>query len=143
MSIDISHLRLGETPPNLPALVAERKAATTSKPRPKKGDAYLGGNVPWSWITSAGTLPGRALHVGLVIWHLATKRRSNRVKVNLQRLAADFDIDRSTASRALGRLATAGLVRVERRDGRCPMVTLLDAPTGQDAAVVPTHEVSQ
>lgn len=143
MSLEISKLKFGDTSQSLPSLIAARKRSTGAKPRTKRGDAYLGGNVPWSWITCAGTLPGRALHVGLVIWHLATRRRSNRVKLNLHRLAADFGIDRSTASRALGRLATAGLVQVEHGDGRCPMVKLLDAPTAGDSAAMPAQEVPQ
>ncbi len=142
MSLDISQLKFGDAPESLPSLIAARKQSMRSKPRRKKGDAYLGGNVPWSWITCAGTLPGRALHVGLVVWHLATRRRTNRVKLNLHKLAADFGIDRSAASRALQRLARASLVQVEYGDGRCPMVTLLDAPAVQSSET-PTQEAAR
>lgn len=41
----------------------------------------LKGPIPWGWLDRAGRLSGKALAVGLVLWHYAgmTRRRSIHV----------------------------------------------------------------
>lgn len=83
---------------------------------------FLRGPVPWSWLVAAMAVPGRALAVGLAVWFQAglRKRRSD-LPINLSRIG----VDRSTASRGLDALAKAGLVRIGRRPGRRPTVTII------------------
>jgi hypothetical protein len=69
-------------------------------------------------------LPGKALAVGLVAWREAGCRNECTVPVNLSALR----MPRRTAQRALQALEAAGLVAVEHRDGRPPLVTLNSAP---------------
>ncbi len=93
-------------------------------PRHKPGEKFLKGPVPWRWVETAAALPGKALAVGLAAWKEAGCRGVRTVPLNLSALA----VPRRTAHRGLAALAGAGLVSVERRTGRPPLVTLLDAP---------------
>jgi hypothetical protein len=86
---------------------------------------FLKGPVPWAWIIAASALPGKALLVGLCIWRLrgATKRESVVLgNADLEPLG----IDRAAKSRALAALERAGLVRLKRRAGGFPEVTILE-----------------
>ncbi len=107
--------------------------ARTRPPRHRPGEKFLKGPVPWRWIETAAGLPGKALAVGLAAWHEAGCRKCSTVPLNLSRLA----VPRRTAHRGLCELARVGLVSVDRRKGRPPLVTLLPAPTGPSGRVPP------
>ena len=92
------------------------------------GDQFLRGPVPLDWLTAASVLPGRSLHVGIALWFLAGLGDS-RVILLTNTTADRFGVDRNGKYRALDWLEGAGLIRVARRPGRPPEVTLLD--TGQ------------
>jgi len=84
--------------------------------------------APLAWLQCAIGLPGKAvLVVGIRLWFESGCRKTRTVVLNLSRL----NIPRMTAHRALVALEQAGLVEVEHRDGRPPLITLLDAPTPQ------------
>jgi hypothetical protein len=89
------------------------------------GERFLRGPIPWPWLTRAGRLGGRALQVGLVIWHYTAMQRAETIRINLATTAEEFGADRTTMSRGLERLERAGLVAVSRGPGRCHRVTLL------------------
>ena len=100
-------------------------------PRHKPGEKFLKGPIPWRWIELVGSLPGKALAVGLVLWREAGCRNERSVPLNLSGLP----IPRRTAQRALQALETAGLVSVLDRKGRPPLVTLRDShrPEGSES----------
>ena len=100
----------------------ERRAA---HPRPGRGQRYLRGPIPWTWLETAMRLPGKALHVGVAIWFHAGLQRRGDVALSLTSFER-LGFDRTTASRGLTTLERAGLVRVERHPGRKPIVTLLE-----------------
>jgi DNA-binding transcriptional ArsR family regulator len=91
-------------------------------PRHWRGEKFLRGPIPWLWLERAGELPGKALAVGLRVWFAAGCRDSSSVTVNLSRTG----LPRRTAQRGLIALERAGLVAVERRRGRPPVVTILN-----------------
>jgi hypothetical protein len=93
-------------------------------PRHQPGEKFLEGPIPGRWVEAAARLPGEALAVGLVVWREAGCKNERTVPLNLSALW----VPRRTAQRALQALAGAGLVSVEHRDGRPPLVTLNDAP---------------
>ena len=77
------------------------------------------------WLTKAGRLPGKSLHLAVVLVFLANA--ANTRQVELSNLASQqFGLDRNAKYRALCWLEEAGLVRVERKIGRSPAVTILD-----------------
>jgi DNA-binding MarR family transcriptional regulator len=99
---------------------AQRKA-----PRHKPGEKFLKGPISMNWLNQAARLPGKALHVGIALWHLAgLSRQAGTVSLSATVLR-DMGISRTTGYRALAALEKAGLVRVERQSGRLPRVTLL------------------
>ena len=87
-----------------------------SAPRKPGGEFFLKGPVPMSWLSSAGHLPGRALHVGVVLWMLAGMRRTGSVVLAPSRLR-EMGVSRHAAHRALRRLEAAVLVSIERVRG--------------------------
>jgi hypothetical protein len=95
-----------------------------SPPRFLKGEPFLSGPIPLSWLTAASLLPGKCLHVGLFVWYLAGLTKSIRVKLSTSKLAA-FGVNRQAAYRAVTELENSHLLLVERMPGRCPVVSLV------------------
>jgi hypothetical protein len=79
------------------------------------------------WLAVAARLPGRALHVAVAIWFQAGIKGVAEVRLPSATVQS-LGISRFALYRGLAALETAGLVRVDRRRGRCPGVTLLDLP---------------
>ncbi len=89
----------------------------------QRSSLFILGPLPMSWFAKAAHLPGKALQVGLLLWFRKGCERSNVVR--LTRGHADlFALDRHAVYRGLGALERAGLVNVDRRRGRCPVVTV-------------------
>ena len=130
MILDLESLRRSS---GLERPLARRRAGETLT-RTAPRERFLRGPIPWSWLTAAGSLGGRALHVGLVIWHYTAMRHTDTIRINLATTAEEFGADRTTMSRGLGRLERAGLVTVARGDGRCHRVTLLRSTPTSSAA---------
>jgi hypothetical protein len=98
-------------------------------PRPATGEQYLGGPVPLGWLSRAGKLPGKALHLGVALWFAAIRTKGKNPAVVLtDTLAERFGLRaRTTRIRALVALKRAGLVTVENRIGKAPIVTIVPA----------------
>jgi hypothetical protein len=100
-------------------------------PRPAKGEAYLGGPIPMTWIEKAAPLPGRSWHLACALWFdaLCRKGKMKPAIVSLTRKTLHrFGLtERRAIYRALDALEHAGLLRVEARGGRRPRVTILPA----------------
>ncbi len=85
---------------------------------------FLKGPIPLSWVTRAMQLPGKAWHVGTVLWLWAGITSSNTVVLTRTRLR-QCGVHPETARQRLLDLEQAGLVRVERQGKRSPTVTIL------------------
>ena len=121
MDLDPNRLQL----PNLrPTTVNPSKRP----PRHKTGERFLKGPIPWSWLTAAARLPGKALHVAIVLWFKAGMANRRTVSVSLSGMK-QLGVARNTARRGLAALERGELVDVERKPGCSPTVTLLDLPT--------------
>jgi hypothetical protein len=101
----------------------------TRLPRPYKGEPYLGGPIPMSWIERAATLPGRAWHLACALWFeaLCSRRKSPDVRLPAK-TRRRFGLSRWSYPRALHALQAAGLIRVGHRTGRAAVITLLPVP---------------
>lgn len=117
-ALDLDRLRLSDS--DLQALVKRKRP-----PRHRRGQHFLRGPIPWSWIEVALPLAGRAWHVGTILWYLAGIKKSRTVKLEYG-VARAVGLDRYVVRRGLANLEHAGLVQVERKPGRCPVVTILD-----------------
>jgi hypothetical protein len=119
--IDPDWMRLppSRTPPLLPA---------RRPPRHRQGEKFLKGPVPWAWLDRAMRLPGKALHVALVLWKEAgcAKRRTVRLCLNGP---LPGGLTRQSARRGLRQLAEVGLVTVRHLPGRGLEVTLAEVST--------------
>ncbi len=94
-----------------------------SAPRHRGGKLFVRGPIPWAWLKTAARLPGRALHVGIVLWLESGLRTSAIVALSQQHLR-DLGVDRYAGYRGLSRLEQADLVDVQRHPGRLSVVTL-------------------
>jgi hypothetical protein len=86
---------------------------------------FLRGPVPWTWLSVAAQLPGKALHVALIIRFLDGFKQTGIVSLSPARLK-EFSVSRWAGYRALDALAGAGLVNVERHPGRAAKVTICE-----------------
>ena len=89
---------------------------------PKKKFFYA--RTAFDWMASASLLPGKSLQVALMICHVAVLTRSNQVRLSSRKVEL-FGVSRGAKLRALRWLEKAGLIAVERRSGRNPIVTLI------------------
>jgi len=84
---------------------------------------FLRGPIPLDWLVAAAHLSGKATVVAVVLWFLAGCNRGSTVTLS-RRILNEFGVGRNASSRALHLLERANLVRVDRRRGRCPRVTI-------------------
>jgi hypothetical protein len=117
MNIDVKNLRL--TKPQSLVTVSNRL------PKHKKGERFLLGPIPWTWLQRAASCPGHAIHVGIFLWWLAGMKKTAELKLDVNSVEQAFGIGRHTVGRALDHLTAAGLIMAERHTGRKPRVTLL------------------
>ncbi len=105
-------------------------------PRPRKGNRFLKGPIPWAWLVEACNLPGQCAQLALALWFLSGARKSRTVSLSSQ-ITAELGISRNAKRRALEWLEGAGLVSVERRTRKAPLVTLLEKPGNTSAGSRP------
>ena len=86
--------------------------------------------IPLPWIQQAFRLPGKSLHVGIVLWYLAGVSKSLTVKLTRSWLRR-FGLHPETGRRGLHALERAKLVHVERSGKKSPWVTLLTRSSKQ------------
>lgn len=92
-------------------------------------EASLRGPIAKKWICKAANMPGKSLHLALLIWCATSMNRMQSVTIsNVD--ARSFGLERNAKYRALACLEDEGLISVERRLGKSPLVTLLDV--GED-----------
>ncbi len=122
MTIDPSRVRIKARP----------QGRTSGRlPRHRAGERFLKGPIPLNWLSTAAKLPGKSLHVGIAIWFTASIAKSATVQLsNLGSLP--FGLDRNSKYRALQWLEDAGLIAVERKLGRSPVVTILEIGNDDD-----------
>ena len=95
-----------------------------SKKSGRSRQKFIKGPIPLGWITKAAGMEGKTLHVGMTLWFLSGLKRSRKVALSQSKLKL-FGVSRQTSYRALSRLESAGLVSVERHQGRSPIVIIL------------------
>jgi len=83
--------------------------------------------IPIGWLSAAARLPGKSLHTGVALWCEAGSATSSTIPLS-NVYSLDFGVDRNAKYRALAWLERAGLVTVERKLGRSPVVTIQHTP---------------
>src|SRR5262249_21980264 len=91
-----------------PEMTAPPKPSTRT-PRHKKGRRFIKGPIPWDWVETAMALPGKVLHVAVLLWQEAGFRRNRTVKLCL-RGSLPAGMNEWNTRRAIRQLEKAGLV---------------------------------
>jgi hypothetical protein len=92
-------------------------------PQNQPGEWFFHSRIPGRWLERAASLQCSALRVSLAIWHESSMRRSAVVCLPAKVLKR-FGIRR--LDRGLAELERAGLVKVSRRKGRRPDITIVE-----------------
>jgi hypothetical protein len=95
----------------------------------RRGGPFLKGPISLLWLERAGRLPGKALHVGLVIRHVQSLNRGDGTIVLTNQWLKNFGVDHHAKRRALVALEQAKLIAVERGK-RSPTVTIIEVAEG-------------
>lgn len=102
----------------------------TTASGPRRTDSwrrFIKGPIPYEWVARAAALPGKALHVAIMIQFHAGVRSGGELVLSLSSMKG-FGVSRHAAARGLSALERAGLVAVNRAPGRAPRVTLRRTP---------------
>jgi DNA-binding MarR family transcriptional regulator len=91
----------------------------------QKAALFLRGPIPLNWLGSAAALPGKTLHVGIALWWLHGMARGKPFKLT-QKALQTLNVERDAAGAALARLEKAGLIRVVRKPGQRPTVSVVE-----------------
>jgi len=114
-------------------MAARRLKALGSDDAQASADPFLDGPIPRRWLRIAARLPGKSFNLAVMIWCAASMAGSRTVTIsNVDALG--FGLERNAKYRALAWLEDANLIAVERKPGRSPIVTLLDARATRDGA---------
>lgn len=87
---------------------------------------FLKGPIPLAWLQRAARCPGRSLHVGILLWYAVGLMKTHTISLSYKK-ARDFGLDRHAVGRGLQGLEKGGLIQASRRQGRSPLVTVLEA----------------
>ncbi len=101
-----------------------RPTKGTKLPRHGPGEKFIAGPIPWRWLSQAAKLPGKTLHVGLAIWHLAFIYKTSEFKLSNVPIR-ELGITRKARYVALRRLENAGLIQCTSSTGQLPTVKIL------------------
>jgi hypothetical protein len=107
-----------------PDVAASLVTLPAKEKRPKKKERFVRGPIPAVWIEQAARLPGRALHVALLIRYLDGFDQTGTVKLRPSVRNA-YGMDRFSCMRGLDQLEAAGLISVQRKCGSSPVATIL------------------
>ena len=127
-SFDPEKLRL---PPDLDVQDELKPTKKLSK-TPRINGLFVKGPIPWCCLLKAMALPGKALHVALLLWQRRGMVKGRAVHLCLT-TTPQSGIPTRTAQRAMTALEGAGLVKVKRKPGSGLSVTILDVEDDDNA----------
>ena len=106
-----------------PSLVGQPKKPAR-RYRTKTSERWLAGPIPMWWKAKARKLGGTVHWVGDILWHLRGLNRKMTVLLSNAECER-WEVSRQAKWRALSTLEEAGLISVERRGNKSPIVTLV------------------
>jgi hypothetical protein len=109
---------------DLPVKRLQLDATTGKLVDAPKAALFLRGPIPLAWLGSAASLQGKTLHVGVALWWLHGMGKGKPFKLT-QKALQTLNVERDAASAALVRLEQAGLIRVVRKTGQRPTVSMV------------------
>ncbi len=87
--------------------------------------------IPLSWLSRAAKLPGTryGVHVGALLFYRHGLEQGKPIKI-AHKLLEMLGVNRHAYYRALQAMEVAGLISVQRRRGKKPLVTITEAHNG-------------
>jgi DNA-binding transcriptional ArsR family regulator len=122
-SFNPENLKLEPVYKNIKAAHIPSRKRTSTLLNP--GGKFLKGPIPLKWLAAASKLPGKALQIGIVLWYLKGLKKNHVVKLTSVVLA-EFGVKKDAKRRGLKVLEEAGLVSIQRRKNKNPIVTILN-----------------
>jgi len=95
-------------------------------------ELFLRGPIPLEWLGKAAALPGKTLNVAIALWWLHGMAKGKPFKLTRKALKY-LNVERDAASAGLVRLERAGLIKVERRPGQRPTISMVIRAAGAGA----------
>ncbi len=86
---------------------------------------FVRGPIPLMWLSRAAKIQGKALNVAVALWWLQGMARGKPFKLT-QKALKYLNVSRYAAGDGLARLEREGLLRVERKAGQRPTISILD-----------------
>lgn len=108
-------------------IVNDRSALCQPRSRKQRVDRqkpFIRGPIDLFWLAEARKLGVTPLWLALGLWYLKGLRKADTFVLS-NRQVSEWGIEPDAKSRALRKLEAAGLVSVERRERRSPLVTIL------------------
>jgi len=96
-------------------------------PKHKRGELFIQGPIPFSWMAKASKHSGRGatVKVALLIWFSSgLKQHSNVIKLQSKHIK-EFGIERNSLYRGILKLEELKLIAVLRKKGAKPIITIL------------------
>ncbi len=112
-------------PADWPVPVDPRSSSPARRHRRNRSSDQFFTIASWRWFAAVARLPGKALHVGVLLWHLRNLTNSTTVRWRPSK-AREFGLSRHATYRGLEAIEAAGLATVKRHVGRCAVVTIVD-----------------
>jgi hypothetical protein len=112
--------KMFELPPDI--LAVKRVSPAKLKKLEKRSKHFV--MVPWEWMDKLVGCRGQTLRVAFVILYLSWKARGTPIKLANGMLLMD-GVSRRAKWRALDHLEEVGLISVERRLRKSPIITVL------------------
>ena len=105
---------------------------TTSRRESRIEGEFLKGPIPLPWITTASKIGDlAALQVAMAIWWARGRRKTTQINLTTALLDRFMDTkDRRKKTRGIKALEDAGLISVERRPRKNPIITILEKSNG-------------
>ena len=100
---------------------------------------YVRGPLPLKWFQKASTISRTAGVVGMIIWRIAyqkklwghdSQRRTSRSMKVTNQTCMKWGICGNSKNTALKLMKKAGLIRLDTKRGRSPIVQIIDAELG-------------
>ncbi len=95
-------------------------------PTRRRSKPFIKGPIDLEWISRVAHLPGKAPNVGLVLIYLSGLTKSTEDLRLSQKHLKSFNVTRKAANRVLNFMEEAGLVKIERVQGRKHRVTIIE-----------------
>ena len=92
---------------------------------PKK-ELFLRGPIPLEWLGKAAKLQGKAINVAIALWWCHGMAKGKPFKLT-QTALSSLNVKRGAVSAGLVGLEQAGLIRIERKTGQRPTISIITA----------------